>query len=154
MKYTIEDSFENFKPWSGAVDAFERIISEGKADEADRFFEENEPAEGWTDTAINDFLWFDADTVFEALGMKPTDTETHDADEIGAAWQEENERFNYKLVRLEFVDADELRAYYVDEDDETRAEEVETLTAEEVAELFGKSSGEIDAGAQSVEVWG
>ena len=32
--------------------------------------------------------------------------------------------------------------------------EVETLTAEEVAELFGKSSGEIDAGAQSVEVWG
>ena len=107
-----------------------------------------------TDTAINDFLWFDADTVFEALGMKPTDTETHDADEIGAAWQEENERFNYKLVRLEFVDADELRAYYVDEDDETRAEEVETLTAEEVAELFGKSSGEIDAGAQSVEVWG
>ena len=146
MKYAIEDSFENFKPWSGAVDAFERIISEGKADEADRFFEENEPAEGWTDTAINDFLWFEADTVFEALGMKPTDTETHDADEIGAAWQEENERFNFKLVRLEFVDADEVRAHYVDEDDETRAEEV--------AELFGKSSGEIDAGAQSVEVWG
>lgn len=87
MKYTIETRFENFKPWSGAVDTFNRIIDEGKADEADRYFEEIEPGEGWTATAINDILWFEADTVFEALGMKPTDTETHDADEIGAGAQ-------------------------------------------------------------------
>lgn len=87
MKYTIETSFENFKPWSGAVYAFERIISEGKAAEAERYFEEIEPGEGWTATAINDLLWFEADTVFEALGMKPTDTETHDAGEIDAGAQ-------------------------------------------------------------------
>ena len=31
MKYTIEDSFENFKPWSGAVKTYERIAETGDA---------------------------------------------------------------------------------------------------------------------------
>ena len=152
MKYTIEDSFENFKPWSGAVDAFERIISEGKADEADRYFEDNEPAEGWTDTAINDLLWFESDELFKALGMKPDDTETHDAAAIMEAWKNEQVE-DLSPVRVEFAD-DAVRIIYTDEDEADSGEQSEELDAEEVAELFGKSSGEIDAGAQSVEVWG
>lgn len=28
MKYTVEDSFYNFKPWSGAVKTYERIIND------------------------------------------------------------------------------------------------------------------------------
>ena len=152
MKYTIEDSFENFKPWSGAVDAFERIISEGKADEADRYFEDNEPAEGWTDTAINDLLWFESDELFKALGMKPDDTETHDAAAIVETWKNEQVE-DLSPVRVEFAD-DAVRIIYTDEDEADSGEQSEELDAEEVAELFGKSSGEIDAGAQSVEVWG
>lgn len=148
MKYTIEDSFENFKPWSGAVNTFERIISEGKAEDADRYFDENEPAEGWTDTAINDFLWFEADTVFEALGMKPTDTETHDAAAIMEAWKAEQVE-DLSPVRVEF-EADAVRVFYID--DESR-EQSEELDAEEVAELFGDDCGEIDADAQTVETW-
>lgn len=153
MRYYVEESFEDFKPWSGAVDTFKRIINEGKADEAERYFEEIAPGGGWSDTAINDALWFDSDSIYKALGMKPDDTTTHDADEIGEKWQEENARYNFKLLRLEF-DADEVRAVYFDEDDETRAEEVETMTAEDVAGLFGDDAGEIDAAARTVETWG
>lgn len=156
MKYTIEDSFENFKPWRGAVDAFDRIISEGKAAEADRYFEENEPAEGWTDTAINDLLWFEPEDLFKYLGMKPTDTTTHDADEIGAKWIEQNAGSSglYELVRVEF-DRDSVMVVYMDRSDEDGepVEDSETLTAEEVAELFGADCGEIDADARAVEVW-
>ena len=151
MKYTIEDSFENFKPWSGAVDAFERIISEGKADEADRYFEDNEPAEGWTDTAINDLLWFESDDLFKALGMKPDDTETHDAAAIMEAWKNEQVE-DLSPVRIEF-EADAVRIIYTDADDAESGEQSDELDAEDVAALFGDDCGEIDADAQTVETW-
>ena len=37
MKYYVEENFNNFEPWSGAVSTWKRIINEGKADEADRY---------------------------------------------------------------------------------------------------------------------
>ena len=35
--------------------------------------EEYEHGEGWSDTAINDFLWFETDTIAEWLGYEDWD---------------------------------------------------------------------------------
>lgn len=148
MKYTIEQDFENFEPWSGARSTFERIINEGKAAAADAYFNEIEPEEGWTDTAINDVLWFDSASIFKALGMKPDDTHTHTADEIGEAWQEENDDAG-KVSHVNITE-DGAEVFYIDEDG---AEDSETLDAGEVAALFGDDCGEIDAEAGTVETW-
>ena len=151
MKYTVEDSFYNFKPWSGAVKTYERIIDEGKADEADIYFTDHEPEEGWTDTAINDLLWFESEAIYKAIGMKPDDTETHDAAAIMEAWKAEQDE-GVNPVRIEFDD-DAVRIIYTDEEDAEIGEQSDELDAEDVAALFGADVGEIDADAQTVETW-
>ena len=153
MKYYVEENFSDFEPWSGAVSTWKRIINEGKADEADRYLEEIEPANGWTKTAINDLLWFDSDSVYKALGMRPDDCKKRTADEIGNAWISDNDGMGYELRRVE-IEADGVTVYYIDEDDETQEEQSEELDAEDVARLFGDSCGEIDDGAGLVYTWG
>ena len=152
MKYYVEENFSDFEPWSGAVSTWQRIIDEGKADEADRYLEEIEPADGWTKTAINDLLWFDSDLVYKALGMRPDGCDERTADEIGNAWISDNDGMGYKLQRVE-IEADGVTVYYIDEDDETQEEQSEELDAEDVARLFGDSCGEIDDDAGLVYTW-
>ena len=152
MKYYVEEKFSDFEPWSGAVSTWQRIIDEGKANEADRYLEEIEPSDGWTKTAINDLLWFDSDSVYKALGMRPDDCDERTADEIGAAWSRNNDGMGYKLQRVE-IEADGVTVYYIDEDDETHEEQSEELDAEDVARLFGDSCGEIDDDAGLVYTW-
>ena len=152
MKYYVEENFNNFEPWSGAVSTWRRIIDEGKANEADRYLEEIEPADGWTKSAINDLLWFDSDLVYKALGMRPDDCNKRTADEIGTAWALDNDDMGYKLQRVE-IEADGVTVYYIDEDDETHKEQSEELDAEDVARLFGDSCGEIDDDAGLVYTW-
>ena len=152
MKYYVEENFSDFKPWSGAVSTWQRIIDEGKADEADRYLEEIKPADGWTKTAINDLLWFDSYSVYKALGMRPDDCEKRTADEIGKAWALDNDGMGYELRRVE-IKADGVTVYYIDEDDETHEEQSEELDAEDVARLFGDSCGEIDDDAGLVYTW-
>lgn len=162
MKFITECHFSDFEPWSGAVDTFNRIIEEGKADAAEWYFKEIEPADGWTDTAINDMLWFESDAIYKALGMKPDDTTTRDADDILEAWKDENINYNFKPLRLEW-DADTVTVVYIDEDDADEdengeriepEERTEDLDAKEVAVLFGDDCGEIDENAHTVETWG
>ena len=152
MKYYVEEKFSDFEPWSGAVSTWQRIMEEGKADEADRYFEEIEPADGWTKTAINDLLWFDSDSVYKALGMRPDGCEKRTADEIGETWTSDNDGMGYKLQRVE-IEADGVTVYYIDEDDDTHEEQSEELDAEDVARLFGDSCGEIDDDAGLVYTW-
>ena len=150
MKYYVEENFNNFEPWSGAVSTWKRIINEGKADEADRYLEEIEPADGWTKSAINDLLWFDSDLVYKARGMRPDDCKKRTADEIGNAWISDNDGMGYELRRVE-IEADGVTVYYIDE---TQEEQSEELDAEDVARLFGDSCGEIDEDAGLVYTWG
>ena len=152
MKYYVEENFSDFEPWSGAVSTWQRIIDEGKADEAERYIESIEPADGWTETAINDLLWFDSDSVYKALGMRPDGCKKRTADEIGEAWALDNDGMGYKLQRVE-IEADGVTVYYIDEDDETHEEQSEELDAEDVARLFGDSCGEIDDDAGLVYTW-
>ena len=150
MKYYVEESFRDFEPWSGAVSTWQRIIDEGKADEAERYLEAIEPADGWTKMAINDLFRFDSDSVYKALGMRPDGCKKRTADEIGAAWALDNDDMGYKIQHVE-IEADGVTVYYIDEDDE---EQFENLDAEDVARLFGDSCGEIDDGAGLVYTWG
>ena len=152
MKYYVEEDFSDFEPWSGAVSTWQRIINEGKADEAERYLKEIEPEDGWTETAINDLLWFDSDSVYKALGMRPDGCDKRTADEIGDAWISDNDGMGYKLQRVE-IEADGVTVYYIDEDDETQEEQSEELDAEDVARLFGDSCGEIDDDAGLVYTW-
>lgn len=71
MKITMEMSLYNFEAWSGAVDTLERIKEAGLCDELEEYLDELYP-DGISDTTLNDILWFDADNIFEALGL-PTD---------------------------------------------------------------------------------
>lgn len=148
--------FSEFKPWSGAVEVYERIVQEKSVDDLenalDQIFADDETPP--TSTAINDLLWFEPDTVYKLLGMKPDSATTHTLDEIGAAWLEENERYGYDLARVEIVDAETVRVVYIDPDDEIPDNELtEELDAEEVAGLFGDDCGEIDEDAQTVATW-
>ena len=152
MKYCVEENFSDFEPWSGAVSTWQRIMSEKKADEAERYLEEIEPADGWTKTAINDLLRFDSDSVYKALGMRPDGCKKRTADEIGNAWISDNDGMGYKLQRVE-IETDGVTVYYIDEDDETQEEQSEELDAEDVARLFGDSCGEIDDDAGLVYTW-
>lgn len=67
MKYYVEESLSNFQFWSGGKDRAE-LLSAEQLDTVEQMLEEIEPADGWSDTAINDFFWFDFDTICEWLG--------------------------------------------------------------------------------------
>lgn len=152
MTIKKEISFSDFEPWSGAVENFNRIIDEGKADEAEAYFQDLEPAEGWTETAINDWLWFNATDVFTALGIKPKGTETKTAEEIGEAWLDA-QPLAFDVVGVKVV-SDFVSVEYKDPKKPEDGEMSQELTAEEVAHLFGKDCGEINTDDWTVDIWG
>ena len=55
--------------WSGAVDTIADIQNANKEDEFMNFLEEVFCDEVPTDTAVNDFIWFERDYIYENLGL-------------------------------------------------------------------------------------
>lgn len=148
--------FSEYRPWSGAVDAYERIISERGEDALENALEQIfDGGETPTATAINDLLWFEPETVYNILGMKPDDTHERTLADVLEAWQTENERYGYRGLRAEIVDGETVRIIYTEEaeEGETPEEQAEDLDAEDVAGLFGDDEGEIDEDAGTVETW-
>lgn len=70
MKYYVEDSLENFEAWSGGKDTLDTLREKGDVDSVECLIEElaSMSEEGWSDTNINDFLWFERDTIAQHLG--------------------------------------------------------------------------------------
>ena len=71
MKIYKEESLSNFEWWSGAVATAERIWDERGSegfDQLETILEDLYP-DGIDETALNDLLWFDADAVYEWLGI-------------------------------------------------------------------------------------
>ena len=154
MKF-IKEFSDGFKPWSGAVENYERIIREKSLAELEKaleqiFDDEDNPP---TETAINDLLWFEPEEVYKILGMKPDNTTTHTLGEIAAAWLEENKKYGFARPRVEIVDSETVRVYFLEDESDPDSEQTEDLDAEEVAGLFGDDCGEIDEDAQTVETW-
>lgn len=70
MKYVVEESLDNFEAWSGGKDTLDTLREKGDCDAVECLIEElaSTSEEGWTDTNINDFLWFERDTIAQHLG--------------------------------------------------------------------------------------
>lgn len=69
MKYYVEESLRNFNFWSGAADTANALTLE-QIDQIESMLEDCEPGDGWSDTEINDFFWFERDTIAEWLGFR------------------------------------------------------------------------------------
>ncbi len=84
MKIMSEiSSIENFKAWSGGADTLNRVIEAGNyyVNALDNLIYDyfgNEPID---ETTLNDFLWFDDDTIFEAIGLSEDEDEEEEEDE-------------------------------------------------------------------------
>lgn len=68
MKVTTEQSLSNFNFWSGAKDNSAELTS-SQLDTVECILEDIYP-DGMNETAINDFFWFEFDTVKEWLGIE------------------------------------------------------------------------------------
>ena len=68
MKVYKEMNLRDFKFWSGAKDNAETLSSE-QLDMVDSILEDAYP-DGMDETQINDFFWFDFDTIREWLGIE------------------------------------------------------------------------------------
>lgn len=70
MKYYKEESLDNFEAWSGGRDTLDTLIDKNDTERVESLIEEmsSMSAEGWSETEINDFLWFERDTIAQHLG--------------------------------------------------------------------------------------
>ena len=67
MKIYSEISLDRFEAWSGGRDTLDVLIEKGLCDQLEAIIDSIEPEEGWSDTAINDFLWFERENIAEML---------------------------------------------------------------------------------------
>ena len=71
MTIKTETTLKNFDFWSGAKDTV-KYLTESELDTIESYLEELYP-EGMTDTELNDFMWFEDDTIAEWLGYNDFD---------------------------------------------------------------------------------
>ena len=69
MKYVFEDSLNSFNYWSGGKDTADTLTYE-ELKTLDSLLEDVYCDELPTDTEINDFFWFERDTIAEWLGYE------------------------------------------------------------------------------------
>ena len=66
MKIYTEQSLKDFEFWSGARDRA-KYLTDDQFDTIESILEDAYP-DGMTDTEINDFFWFEEDTIADWLG--------------------------------------------------------------------------------------
>jgi hypothetical protein len=69
MKLYTEKSLSSFEPWSGAKDTFKYLEDHDLLDDLEAILEDAYP-DGMDETALNDLLWFESETVYEWLGVE------------------------------------------------------------------------------------
>lgn len=83
MKIISETSLAHFEFWGGAKDTANRIWEE----KGEKGFEQLEAIlediypDGIDETQLNDLLWFDAETVYEWLGISDEDEDEDENEE-------------------------------------------------------------------------
>lgn len=69
MRYITEiTNINDFKAWAGGESTLEIVRERGGIDQLTELCEEVFSESTPTETQINDFLWFDSDYIFQALG--------------------------------------------------------------------------------------
>ena len=79
-------SFDEFKPWSGAVDTWNNLMDFGKIDLLeqiidDTYYNEQAGEAILSETELNDLLWFEPETVYEWVGLYYNDETGEVSDE-------------------------------------------------------------------------
>lgn len=70
--YKEIDSLNEFEAWAGGLDTLERLRDLGKVDVLDSELDNLFP-DGCSEFELNDFLWFDIDTIVECIGYNSAD---------------------------------------------------------------------------------
>ena len=102
MKIYTEQSLANFKFWSGAETTAQRIWEEQGSegfDQLEAILEDLYP-DGIDETDLNDLLWFDADTVYEWLGIDDEEEDEDEDDEDEDDEEEETEPTNDYVINV------------------------------------------------------
>jgi len=69
MEYKVElNSIDHFKAWSGGASTLESVRKRGGTDQLTTLCEEVFSGTVPTEEEINDWLWFDDDSIFRSLG--------------------------------------------------------------------------------------
>lgn len=132
-----EMSIHDFKPWSGAVNTYERLEREGKLDELDSLLPDMFSKDDVEETELNDLLWFEPDTVYELVGL-PTESEIReDIEYINERIEEEESAIND--LEMDMTEYEEGTGKWQDIEIEIfeRLKEIENLK-EEKEELFSE----------------
>lgn len=79
MIIKTDTTLKNFNFWSGAKDTV-KYLTESELDTIESYLKELYP-EGMTDTELNDFMWFEDDTIAEWLGYNDFDEIMNRTDE-------------------------------------------------------------------------
>jgi hypothetical protein len=87
MKIYTEESLRNFEFWSGAKYTVEHLTDE-ELDQIEAMLEDLYP-DGMDETDINDFFWFEDDTIAEWLGYESFEELMHRDDEKEEEEEEE-----------------------------------------------------------------
>lgn len=64
-----EMSIHDFKPWSGAVNTYERLERNDKLNELEWSLSEIFGKDDIEETELNDLMWFDPDVIYEFVGL-------------------------------------------------------------------------------------
>lgn len=99
MKIYKDESLRGFEWWSGAVATADRIWEEQGSegfDQLEAILEDLYP-DGIDETDLNDLLWFDADTVYEWLGIDDEEEEDEEDDDDE---EEETEPTNDYVINV------------------------------------------------------
>lgn len=77
------DSIEYFKAWSGGADTLNKVIEAGShyVDALDDLIYEYFGDDPIDETILNDFLWFDDDTIFDAIGLTEKEDDEEEKEE-------------------------------------------------------------------------
>lgn len=68
MRYYVEDSLDNFEAWSGGKDTLDTLREKDDMDSVECLIEDVFCGETPSQTQVNDFLWFERDTIAQHLG--------------------------------------------------------------------------------------
>ena len=98
MKYYVETSLENFEAWSGGRDTLEVLIEKGLCDTVEACLEEV-LGEDISDTAINDVLWFERDTIADWCGFSSWEALENGEEEDEEETEEEEEEADNNFSR-------------------------------------------------------
>lgn len=113
MQWLKEENFDRFKAWSGGQNTIDTVQRAGKFSELSDLMEEitNPDTCGkiWTDTEINDFLWYDTEYIYQYLGI------TEDGRDIEAFWDMYDDQLEW--IYQEIQDAFNIFHYRLKDDD-------------------------------------